>query len=313
MYIGVDIGGTNIKVGIVSKLGRLVNSISFKTRAPRGVEDVVDEIYDNILLLLKKENLEIKNIKGVGIGVPGTVSPNGSTVKAPNMGWQGVDFSSAFKKKLDIKFKLDNDANCAARAEVKYGGGRDYKNVVFITLGTGIGSGIFVDGKMLMGNGNAGGECGHMVIVKDGIQCNCGNKGCWEKYASASALTRFTEEAAKNNPQSKLNDIIAKYNRVSAKTAFDAAKLNDEVAKKLTSEYVENVYTGLVNLMQIFHPEAFIIGGGVSNEGKGLIQPLQQKMDSFIISNNLYPTVAIKKAVLGNEAGMIGAACLVMD
>lgn len=314
MYIGIDIGGTNTKLGIISKLGRIVAFSSFKTRSPRDCNDLIEEIATNIDALLVKAEMTMDEIKGIGVGVPGVVnSEQGIVVRASNIGWTGIDFISLLKKKFNKKLKIDNDANCAAYAEYKFGGGKDYSNLVFITLGTGIGSGIVLNGKLFEGNGCAGGECGHMVIVHNGEPCPCGNKGCWERYASASALTRQTEKAAKENPRSKLNDVIKKYNNVSAVTAFEAARLNDEVAKKLVDDYIDYVNCGLISLTQIFHPQAFIIGGGVSNEGGNFIKPLQKKLTSFIMANSLYPTVEVKKAILGNDAGMIGAASLVMD
>lgn len=314
MYVGVDIGGTNTKVGIISRLGRVVNSSSFKTNAPVNASELIEQIASTINVLLQKERMTLDDIRGIGIGIPGVVnSDKGIIVRAANLGWTGVDFLALLKQKFSKVVRIDNDANCAAFAESKFGGGKEYENLIFITLGTGIGSGIILNGKLYEGNGCAGGECGHMIIKINGEDCPCGSKGCWERYASASALTRRTAQVANENPKSKLNDVIKKYNNVSAVTAFEAARSGDVVAKKLVDEYIDYVNCGLINLTQIFHPQAFIIGGGVSNEGSNFIKPLQQRLNNFIMKNNIFPLVEVKKAILGNEAGMIGAACLVME
>ena len=314
MYIGIDIGGTNIKIGIFTKLGRILASTSFKTRAPRPYEEIEKDIFDAINSLCQKESIDYNSIKGIGIGVPGMVnSKSGIVLRASNLGWVGIDLEKRFSKLSHKIVKIGNDANCAALAEQKFGGGKQYDDCVFITFGTGIGTGLIINGKIYDGYGGTAGECGHMVIVKDGEECACGNKGCWERYASASALTRRTEMMAKQNPQSKLNNIIAKYKNVSAVTAFEAARQNDEIGKQLVDKYIEYVSIGLINLIQILHPQAFIIGGGVSNEGKDFIQPLNHRVNKFVQDNNIYPQVEVKKAILGNTAGMIGAASLVMD
>lgn len=314
MHIGIDIGGTNVKIGLVTKLGRLVASLSFKTKAPRTYESLEKEMLDNIYLLCQREKIDYSSIEGIGIGVPGTAnSSKGIVLKASNLGWFGVNLAEKFSLASGKTVKVDNDANCAAIAEQKFGGAQNCKNAVFVTLGTGIGTGLIINGKIYEGNGGIAGECGHMVIVKDGDACPCGNKGCWERYASASALTRRTEQMAKMHLESKMVGIIAKYGSASAITAFDAARQNDTVAKQLVEEYIDYVALGMINLIQILHPEVIIVGGGVSNEGNDFIQPLNAKVNKFIIDNKMFPQVEIKKAILGNTAGMIGAAGLVME
>lgn len=313
MFIGVDIGGTNVKMGIVSKMGRILASTSFKTNIPRSPENLIDEIVVNINNLLTKSNLTLKDVEGVGFGVPGLIdTKNGIIIKAGNLNWEKVDFVKLFKNKMNLPVKMENDANCALLGESRFGGAREYKNAILITLGTGIGSGIMLDGKLLSGNG-CNGECGHMVIQVNGEQCACGQRGCWERYASSSALTRRTIEAAKQNPDSKLNDIIKKWNgKVSAITTFNAAKMGDAVAKQLVDDYINYISTGLISLAWIFHPEVFVIGGGIAKEGANFIAPIQQKLDNFVKENNFYPSIAVKKTVLEDNLGIVGAASLMM-
>jgi glucokinase len=313
MYIGVDIGGTNVKIGIVTKTGRVIDSMSFKTNMPKSADTLIDEIIQNIKSLILQDNLKLEDINAIGFGIPGLIdSKNGIILKAANLGWSKVDFLRKFNSKLNIPAKIENDANCALLGEARFGVAKNFKNLILITLGTGIGSSIMVDGKLLPGN-SFNGECGHMVINKDGEECPCGRRGCWERYASASALTRKTILVAKEHPESKINDIIRKWNgQVSAITTFNAAKLGDIVAKKLVNEYIDNVTCGLVNLAWIFHPECFIIAGGVANEGGDFIALLQNKMDNFVRENDFYPSIEIKKTVLGRNLGIVGAASLVM-
>ncbi len=312
MFIGVDIGGTNTKVGIVSKLGRVIAIDSFKTKVPRDAVDLVEEIYTVTQKLLKANEMTLENVEGIGVGVPGIVNDNGNVVLSVNLGWKDLDFSTIMKKRFEKDVVIGNDANCAMLAECRFVGAKDSKNTIIITEWTGIGSGIILDGKLFRGTNGMGGECGHMVIVHNGEQCNCGNKGCWEQYASAKSLARRTEIVAKQNPSSKLNDVIASYKKASAHTCFEAAKMGDKVAKELVDEYVDYVVCGLINLTQIFRPEIFIIGGGVSKEGYGFIKLIDTKLNNFITKNNMGAGIQVKRPVLENNAGIVGAACLAM-
>ena len=313
MFIGVDIGGTNTKVGIVSKLGRVIAIDSFKTKVPRDAEDLTEEIYSVIEKLLKANEMTLDMIEGIGVGVPGIVNDNGMVVLSVNLGWKDLDLTTIMQKRLGKKVVIGNDANCAMLSEWRFGGAKGANSAILITLGTGIGSGIIIDGKLFRGTNGMGGECGHMVIVQNGEQCNCGNKGCWERYASAKSLARRTEQVAKENPTSKLNEVIANYKKASAHTCFEAAKMGDKVAKDLVDEYVDYVVCGLINLTQIFRPEIFIIGGGVAKEGYGFIKLIDTKLNSFIKEHNMGVGIQVKRPVLENNAGIVGAACLAMN
>ena len=312
MFVGVDIGGTNTKLGIVSKLGRVVATSSFKTRIPREPNEFVDEIFSNIQILLEDNNLTLDEIEGIGVGVPGVVDDRGIIVNATNLRWKDVKFKEMFEKHTTKNVVIGNDANCAMLAEWKFGGAKGLKNAILITLGTGIGSGIILDGKLYKASHGTGSECGHMVIKFDGEMCSCGNRGCWERYASAKALTKRTEEAVMANPNGILSKIVSHYGRASAHSCFEGARKGDEVSKKLVDEYIDYVVCGLINLTQIFHPEMFILGGGVAKEGPGFIKAVDSKLNEFLTKNNFEPKVVVKGPVLENNAGVVGAAALAM-
>ena len=187
------------------------------------------------------------------------------------------------------------------------------RNVVLITLGAGVGSGIILDGKLFGGIATAGGEAGHMIIVKDGLQCNCGLRGCWERYASATALIEQTKAAIEGAPDSVLASVAKKSGKITARTAFAALEKGDPVARKVVDGYIDYIVTGLINLGNIFHPNAFVIGGGVSNEGAPLIAPLEDKLNAGLIASAHNPRVRVLQAALGNKAGMMGAAALAKE
>ena len=313
MFVGVDIGGTNTKIGIVSKLGRVVAMSSFKTRSPREPRDFVKEIFVNIEKLLHANDIQLENIEGIGVGVPGVVDNNGIVVNATNLKWKDVELKEIFKEYTTSKIVIGNDADCAMLAEWKFGGAKGAKNAILVTLGTGIGSGIILDNKLYRGAHGTGSECGHMVIKFDGEMCSCGNRGCWEMYASAKALTRRTEQAVMQNPNGVLSKIVSQYGRASAHSCFEGARRGDSVSQKLMNEYIDYVVCGLINLTQIFHPELFILGGGVAKEGLNFVKAVDVKLNDFLKKNNFEPTVLVKRPVLENNAGIVGAASLAMD
>lgn len=313
MFIGVDIGGTNTKIGIVSKLGRVVAVLTFKTHAPIDPDNLIQEIQKNITYILRDNDMSMDDIEAIGVGVPGVVNNQGIIVRSVNLDWKDVDIKSKLALATSKRVEVGNDANCAMLAEWSFGGAKGAQNAILITLGTGIGSGIILEGKLYRGSNGMGGECGHMVIVQNGEQCNCGNKGCWERYASASALSRRTEFIAAQNPDSKLNAIMSKFhNKASAHTCFEAMRQGDVVAKQLVDEYIEYVVCGLINLTQIFHPEIFIIGGGVAKEGPAFIKIVDAKLNGFLAKNSFEPKVQVRGPVLENNAGIVGAAALGM-
>ncbi len=313
MFVGVDIGGTNTKLGIISKLGRVVATSSFKTRIPREPNSLVKETFENIEKLLKANEMSIADIEGIGVGVPGVVDDKGIIVNATNLQWKDVKFKDMFSAFTKKPIAIGNDADCAMLAEWKFGGAKGARNAILVTLGTGIGSGIILDGKLYKAAHGTGSECGHMVIKFDGEMCSCGNRGCWERYASAKALTKRTEEAVMQNPNGILSKIVSQYGRASAHSCFEGARKGDAVSKKLVDDYIDYVVCGLINLTQIFHPEMFVLGGGVAKEGPAFIKAVDSKLNEFLVKNNFEPKVVVKGPVLENNAGVVGAAALVME
>lgn len=245
------------------------------------------------------------------MGVPGMIdSVNGEVVYSNNLGWEHFFIAGAVETLMGLSVRIANDANVAALGETKFGCGRDYNNTVLLTLGTGVGGGIIINGKLFEGNRSAGAELGHSVIVAGGEQCTCGRKGCLEAYASATALIRDTKHAMQADRNSKMWK-IGSINNVTGKTAFDYKDI-DESARKVVEGYIEKLGVGITNIANEFRPEAVMLGGGVCAQGDNLIKPLQQFINREIFAGAKGPQVKILTAMLGNSAGILGAAALWM-
>lgn len=313
MYsIGVDIGGMSIKIGVVSEDGVILHHTTLRTNPQDGWKKMIADICDKIKLLLKENLLTRSSIRGIGIGVPGIADNDTGIVSvAINLGWKNVPLAKEVFEHLGLPVALSNDANCAALAEQRFGVGKGIKNLVMLTLGTGIGGGIIVNGNLIESAGGAGGECGHIIIHHGGEQCNCGAKGCFERYASASALIKQTKAAMEADPSSIMHKLAIEEGKVSGRTAFNAAKMGDKTAQAVIDQYIEYLAAGIISLGNILHPQTFVLGGGISNEGEALIKPLIKKLDEYIERSGLYPKYDILIATLGNEAGVIGACALV--
>ncbi len=310
-YLGIDLGGTFIKGGILDDEGNFLTSDKMPTQSEGGADTVVSNIAKLCEMLLKKVNMTANDITGIGIGVPGMIdSEAGSVVYANNLGWENFPISAFLEKRMGLPVKIANDANVAALGETKFGCGKAYQNTIMLTLGTGVGGGIVIDGKLFEGVRSAGAELGHSVIVAGGEACTCGRRGCLEAYASATALIRDTKRAMLADRDSKMWEIGA-VDAVTGKTAFDYAKC-DESAKRVVENYIEKLATGIANLANEFRPEAIILGGGVCHEGDALICPLQDLLDREIYAGEKGPQVKIVTASRGNDAGMLGAAALWM-
>jgi glucokinase len=317
MYImGIDIGGMSVKGGIVDeKNGGIVCKASVETRAGENYSVIISDVAELIRRLLFNADLKISDIKGLGLGIPGTIdSKRGVIAYSNNINFIEVPIVAELHKSFSgLPIFINNDANAAALGEVKFGSAREYSNVLFVTLGTGVGTGIIIDGKLFEGVGSAGAEGGHTVICVGGEPCSCGRRGCFEAYASATALIRQTKAAIEKNPDSLMVGIVEERGRVCGQTAFIAAKRGDKAAVSVVGKYIEYVGEGLVNLANIFRPEVILIGGGISNEGDALIIPLQKFMDENCYGmKNGNPRVLVKKASLTNDAGIFGAASLVL-
>lgn len=308
-YIGIDLGGTFIKGGIVDDLGNILISEKVPTESEKGASRVVLNIANLCKTLLKNTNMTSSDVVGIGMGVPGMIdSAKGKVVYSNNLNLEHFFISEEVKKRTELPVKIANDANVAALGETKFGCGKAYNNTVMITLGTGVGGGIIIDGKLFEGNRSAGAELGHSVIVAGGEQCTCGRKGCLEAYASATALIRDTKRAMIADKNSKMWE-IGDFENVTGKTAFDY-KDCDQSAKNVVDKYIEKLGVGITNIANEFRPEAVILGGGVCAQGDNLIEPLQAFLDKEIFAGKKGPQVKILTATLGNSAGLLGAAAL---
>ncbi len=311
-YVGVDLGGTNIAVGIVTYEGKIIAKKSVKTMADRPFEEIIKDMADCTLSLLKENNISLDEVKSIGIGSPGSLdTENGVLVYANNFqNGRNIPMKAILQKYIDKPVYIGNDANVAALGEVIAGAAKGYKNAVMITLGTGVGGGIVINGEIYEGQYSAGAEMGHIVVVHNGEQCSCGRKGCWEAYASATALIRQTKAAMEAHPESLMTKVAEAEGKVSGRTAFDAAKKGDEVALDVVKNYIEYIAEGLVDIVNVFRPEVILIGGGICNEGDYLLNPLKAFVNTNTYGGGLHPEQKIAIAALGNDAGIIGAALL---
>ena len=312
-YVGVDIGGTNLKAGLVDEEGNLLATQKMKVAEIANKDALAWTVASMVHELAKAAGVPLSEVASVGVGVPGTVDIRaGSIAYTCNLPLRDVPLRKLFHKYLNIPLYIENDANCAALAEFHVGAGRESKRFVTITLGTGVGAGIVHNGKIYHGANGMAGEVGHMVIEQNGLPCPCGRRGCWEQYASATALKRMTAEALAAHPESGLARVIAENDgHVSGQSAFIAAREGDAVGQAICEKYVEYLSCGVVNVVNIFQPDTLAIGGGVSNESdEQLLHPLQQLVERETIPCSAGKKTRIVKAQLGNQAGIIGAALL---
>ena len=308
--IGIDIGGTYIKSGIIKYDGTLVASEKMPTSAENGVNAVVETISALIESLLKQSGIKRKEVIGVGIGSAGAVDRvRGEVCFAANLGIQKVPLAHLIEEKTGFSTKIANDANAACVGEWKFGCGKDYSDLILVTLGTGVGGGIILGNQLFEGNCGAGGEIGHMLLYKGGRQCSCGRKGCLEAYASAKSLVQITLKEMQKDKFTKLWNVLDESKMITPQVIFEMAK-QDELAKKIVDDYIANLGEGLVDLCNIFRPQAIIIGGGMSAQGENLIAPLRKYVAEHIFAKDTTPPVDVLQAKLGNDAGVIGAASL---
>ena len=306
--IGIDLGGTNIAVGAVDDGHAIVSRVSVPTLAYRPAAEVVGDMGDAVEAALAKAGLSIGDCRSIGIGSPGTCnSAAGVVERAYNLGWDHVPVCRMLEERFHVPCRLSNDANCAALAEQVAGAAVGHDNVVLITLGTGVGGGIVADGQLLEGVGGTGAEVGHTVLVLDGEDCTCGRKGCWEAYASATALIRQGKRAAAAQPES----LLAGYGEgLTGKDVFDAASAGDAAAQAVVDRYCVYVAAGITDLVNILGPEKVLIGGGISRQGERLLAPIRAYVAANCFGGHDRTPPVIECARLGNEAGIIGAAAL---
>ncbi|MBQ6266737.1 MAG: ROK family protein [Clostridia bacterium] len=313
MYrIGVDLGGTNIAVGVVSEDLKIVGRGKVKTKCPRPAAEIFDDIAVAVDLALQDAGVTMDEVLSVGVGTPGSVNKsNGYIEFANNLDFNQVPAKEMLEARLHKTVYLDNDANCAALGEAVAGCGKGVGNFVAITLGTGVGSGIILNGKIVSGVNYAAGEMGHMVIVVDGEQCNCGRRGCWEQYASATALISQTKDAMRHAPDSRMWQLVEEnIDAVSGRTAFDAMRLGDAAAKEVVDRYIYYVATGIINIINALQPEIICVGGGIGHEGETLLEPLRRHVKRERYSLYAKKQTVLMSAELGNDAGIFGAALL---
>lgn len=309
--IGIDLGGTNIVAAVVDENYKILAKAKTPTAMPRSAEEIFDDIAKVSREAMGAAGVTIDDISSIGLGTPGTVNSDGVIEFANNLGFDHVPAKEMLIERLgDKPVYIANDANCAALGEAYAGCGNGAKDFLAVTLGTGVGSGVIVDGKLVTGVNNAGGECGHMVIVVDGEPCTCGRRGCWEAYASATALINQTKSAMEEHPDSIMHQLAAEEGKVSGRTAFDAMRHGDIAGIKVVDKYISYVACGLINLVNAFQPEVICVGGGICNEGETLLRPLRRYVEAERYSVYSKIQTKIMKAELGNDAGIIGAAIL---
>ncbi len=312
MYsIGIDIGGMSIKIGVVDKQGKILCQSRFVT--PSCIDDAVKTIAEHVNELLKKLNIDVNAVDGIGIGCPGAVtSETGNIDYLPNLGWENVPIAKLLNKHFDLPIKISNDANVATLAEVLFGCAKGVDTAVMFTLGTGVGGGMVINGKLFEGGWSRGAELGHTTLFLDGEQCTCGRRGCVECYTSATALIKQTKSAMLINKESLMWAYVeGDLDKVDGRTAFECAKQGDKTASAVVDRYVCYLGESMLNMFNIFRPQAFIIGGGISGQGDYLINKLKGYCEKFDYGYKDAPRTQILTASLGNDAGIIGAAALV--
>ena len=314
MYtIGIDLGGTNIAAGLVDESYKIVRKASVETKAKREADEIVKDMAALCKRLCDEQGISVDEIENVGIATPGTADRNNGVVNyANNLPFLYYPIADKLKQFFPVKsVTIANDADAAAYGEVVAGAGKGVKDFIMVTLGTGVGGGIVVNGQLYSGSTFAGGELGHMVIVHDGVQCSCGRKGCWEAYSSATALIRMTKEKMQACPDSAMWAYVdGDLDKVNGRTAFDCMRKGDAAAKEVVDTYISYLATGTANILNIFQPSVMAFGGGVANEKDNLIVPLNELVSKEIYCRKEEDRTKLKSAVLGNDAGIIGAAAL---
>ncbi|AYZ73199.1 ROK family protein [Fusobacterium necrophorum] len=312
-YSGVDLGGTNTKIGLCNEEGKILHSSSIKTDSIHGVEDTLKRIWLEIQKQLTEEKLKREDLSGIGIGIPGPVKNQSIVGFFANFPWEkNMNLKEKMETLTGIRTLVDNDVNVIAQGEAIFGAAKGHKSSITVALGTGIGGGIFVDGRLISGMTGAGGEIGHMKLVPDGKLCGCGQKGCFEAYASATGMIR---EALSRLYVNKLNALYEKfqgnYETLEAKDIFEAAAAGDVFSQEIVDYEAEYLAMGIGNLLNIINPEVVVLGGGIALAKEQILEPMKQKIRKYALEITL-ENLEIKTGVLGNEAGILGAAALFM-
>lgn len=310
-YIGIDLGGTNIKAGVVDENYNIIAKASVKTACPRPAKEIADDMAAVSIEACRNAGLFMDDIEWIGIGTPGIADNiNGTIPYSNNLGFKDVPIRKYIQAHIGKPVFVANDANAAAYGEFVAGAAKGATDAICITLGTGVGAGVIIDKKIFTGRNLAGTEIGHMVIEVDGPQCSCGRKGCFEVFSSATGLINMTKQAIEENPDS----ILVKYEKddgkVSARHAFNAMREGDKAGKAVVDKYIKYLAAGITNVINIFQPDILCIGGGVCNEGEPLMKPMIELVKKEVYTRMIEKNTEITVAKLGNDAGIIGAAFL---
>ncbi len=314
-YVGIDLGGMSAKAGLFDANGMLLAKDTVKTGKENGYAATVTDLAALVKKVCEKGKVPFSSVCGVGLGSPGIVNGrDGAVVSWTNFGWEDRPLAADLSKALNgLKVRIANDANAAALGEARFGAGKKYGNSILITLGTGVGSGIILDGKIFEGFRGGAAEAGHMTLVVGGIPCTCGRRGCFEQYASATALIRDTKRAMFEHKDSAMWKLAGAPEQVDGRTAFTAAKEGDKAAQEVVKNYIMYLSEGILNLVNLFRPQAIIVGGGVSGEGDYLLQPVRKYVDEHLFVGFDRIPLSIVRADLGNDAGIWGAYALALD
>lgn len=302
---GVDIGGTTVKIGLFTIQGEMVEKWEITTRTDEGGKYILNDIAASVEDKLAEKKIEKSDVAGVGMGVPGPVKADGTVIKCVNLGWGIFNVEEELSKLLDLPVKAGNDANMAALGEMWQGGGKGHKDIVMVTLGTGVGGGVILGGKILTGTKGAAGEIGHMTVEYDEEEtCNCGTKGCLEQYASATGIVRLAKK------QMVETSSLAKIDNLTAKDVFDEAKAGDAYALQIVDRFARYLGVALGNVAQIIDPEAFVIGGGVARAGSIITESIEKYYNDSVMF--ALRGKQFNLAELGNDAGIYGAVRMVL-
>ncbi len=311
-YVGIDLGGTNIVAGVVDEQYNILAKASTKTNCPRPDREIARDMAKMAIQAVENAKLTMDQIEWIGIGTPGIANSRDGIIEySNNLGFVNTPMVKYIQEDIDKPVFVENDANAAAYGEFVAGAAKGANNAVCITLGTGVGGGIIIDGKIYAGSNFAGAEIGHTVISVDGPQCTCGRKGCFEVFSSATGLIRMTKESMAKNPDSSMHKLVAERSgKVSARIAFDAMRMGDAAAKAVVDDYIKYLAAGITNTINTFQPDILCIGGGVCNEGDALLLPVKELVAKEVYTRNSNQHAQIVIAKLGNDAGIIGAAFL---
>ena len=309
---GIDLGGTNIKAGIVDENQKILVEDSVPTRVERPYQEIIKDMADLVKNLLNKIHATDAELSSVGVGSPGTVdAANGVVLYSNNFDWDNVPLAAELGKYFTCPIKVSNDANCAALGEVKAGAARELKNAILITLGTGVGGGVIIDGQVFEGAHAGGAELGHTSLIFGGELCTCGRRGCVEAYVSATGLIREAKRAAEKDPQSVMNELCKRdLSNMNGKIPFDAAEQKDPAGMKVVNDYITYLGESIANYVNIFRPDVILLSGGVCNQKEKLTEPLTEYIKTKCFGGEKAFIPEVRCAILGNSAGIIGAANL---